>query len=105
MPFANATIREIKFQKHGQEFNAADAVTYEQIADTFLFGARDADTRECVRVFYSHRLRFKDSNRHFGVARAASNQIKTFYLVSQSKVSNRGGCAMFFTYECGRNDL
>jgi hypothetical protein len=105
MPFTSAMGRDIHFQKHGHKFGLTDAAAYEQMAEEFMFGVRDADTRECIRTHYPDRLRFKDSNRHFGVAQVATAFIKTFYPVSVTKVINRGGSAGFFSYECSRDDL
>jgi hypothetical protein len=105
MPFASLMGRDIHFQKHGQKFGLNDAAEYERMAEEFIFGDRDADTRECIRQHYPHRLRFKDSNRHFGVAQVAPAFIMTFYPVSAAKVANRGGSARFFSYECSRDDL
>jgi len=104
MPFASPYKRDIHFSRHGAKFGAATAEQYEQMADEFLFGMMDHDTREGFRI--NDRLRFKDSNRHFGVAAiAAPEHIRTFYPVPAIKITNRGGCAAFFTYECGREDL
>jgi hypothetical protein len=105
MPFASTMGRDIHFQKHGHKFGLKNAAEYERMAEEFMFGNRDADTRECIRQHYSHRLRFKDSNRHFGVAQVAPGFIMTFYPVSATKVANRGGSAGFFSYECLRTDL
>lgn len=105
MPFASTMSRDLHFLRHGHKFGLSDAAAYEQMAEEFMFGGRAADTRECVRQYYPHRLRFKDSNRHFGAAQAAPAFIKTFYPVSSIKVANRGGSAGFFSYECSRNDL
>jgi hypothetical protein len=105
MPFADKMRRDIHFIAHGHKFGITDPATYEQMADQFLFGACDSDTRECIRQYYPHRVRFKHSNRHFGVARVTPACIKTFYPVSAVKIANRGGYVAFFAYECQRNDL
>ena len=103
MPFASVYKRDSHFTRHGAEFGATTAEEYEQMADEFLFGDRAADTRECFRM--SDKLRFRDSNRHFGVSCVVPEYVRTFYIVPTSKVSNRGGNGSFFTYECGRADL
>jgi hypothetical protein len=105
MPFPNSLQRSIHFHKHGHEFGAADEIHYEHMADAFMFGIMNASTRECVRPNRRDRLRFDDSNRHFGAACVQPVVLKTFYLVSFLKVMRRGGAGGFFAHECARMDL
>jgi hypothetical protein len=56
------------FRKHGHKFGAATETDYERLADSFLFGAMDFDTQDCVRPQGIDRVRFKGSNRYLGVA-------------------------------------
>jgi hypothetical protein len=103
MPFASLYKRAIHFTRHGAEFGAATPEEYEQMADAFMFGLRDHDTRECFRV--ADKLRFKDSNRYFGVSCVVPEFVRTFYQAPATKVANRGGCGAFFAYECARSNL
>lgn len=105
MPFLSQFQRDIHFQKHGREFNAADAVEYERMADEFMFGAMTLVMRECVRANGNERLRFSVAHHHFGAANLAPEFIKTFYRVPMHTVNRHGGSASYFNYECGRMDL
>jgi hypothetical protein len=105
MPFANQLQRDMHFRKHGHEFGAANEIQYEQFADAFMFGDMNDTTNECSRPNGRDRLRFDESNRHFGAACLRPIVLKTFYRVSYLKVMRRGGPLGFFTQECGRIDL
>ncbi len=105
MPFANVWERDIHFTRHGYKFGAADAFEYERMADSFMFKVMSAATRECVRPTGIDRLRFKETNRHFGVACINPQFVRTFYPVSPVKVTRHGGPVGFFAYECARRDL
>jgi hypothetical protein len=102
MPFANPMERAIHFWKHGAEFGCKTDEDYERLADSFLFGAMSATTRECWRPNGVDRLRFNSSNRHFGVACIAPVFIRTFYQVGIKKVAKHGGVNGFLSYECAR---
>lgn len=94
--------RDIHFQKHGQQFGAADAAAYEAMADAFMFGARDINTRECRRPNLGARLRFSIWTRYFGAASVNPDFVKTFHIVNRAKVNNHGGENQYFGWECGR---
>lgn len=95
----------IHFAKHGHKFGAASQSEYERMADEFLFGLMDRDTSECLRPSGADRLRFRTTNRHFGVACTRPIFVRTFYPVEAGLIANHGGAARYFTYECGRTVL
>ena len=102
MPFQTQIHRDIHFQKHGSEFGAVNAVEYEQMADNFMFGARDANTHECRQPNLGARLRLSYWNRHFGAASVAPDFVKTFHVVSQAKINRYASIQQYFGWECGR---
>lgn|ERR1035437_232307 len=94
--------RAIHFAKHGHKFGARTEIDYEMLADLFMFGAIDADTRECVRPGGINRVRFRTTNLHFGIACVHPAFIRTFYPVSAGHVAYHGGPNRYFAYECRR---
>jgi hypothetical protein len=105
MPFANTMERALHFARHGAEFGVADENEYETLADAFMFGALPTDVNECLRPAGIDRLRFKDANRHFGVAVVTSNMVRTFFVVHSRRIARRGGSTGFFSFECSRVNL
>ena len=105
MPFANAFERAIHFTKHGHKFGLTNENAYEQMADLFMFGPMNADTRECTRPNGNDRLRCETVIRHFGVATIVPALVLTFYPLKASIIHNHGGINGYFTFECGRIDL
>ena len=53
------------FERHGQQVGAVDAADYERMADEFMSGAMNHNTRECRRPNQGDRLRFDTFNRRF----------------------------------------
>jgi hypothetical protein len=102
MPFANDYERDSHFMKHGHKFNVLDAFEYERMADAFMFGPMSLDTRESDANNKINRIRFCDSNRHFGVARIRPAYLRTFYPISVGKIAAHGGYEGFFNWECGK---
>jgi pyocin large subunit-like protein len=105
MPFANPLERATHFVRHGAEFGCATESEYEMLAEQFLFGPMDTYTRQCVRPKGNDRLRFRPSERHFGVASVRPEFIRTFYKVRLLKIQRHGGSEAFFRFECARIDL
>jgi hypothetical protein len=105
MPFANAEQRTLHFERHGHEFQAANELQYEALADAFMSAPMSISMRECVRPNATHRVRLNIANDHFGVAVVAADTIKTFYIVPLHKIIRRNGKMGFFNYECARTDL
>jgi hypothetical protein len=111
MPFANTLERDTHFEKHGHKFGAIDAVEYERMADQFMFGPMNADTRQCFRqnrTANADRLRCEIVLRHFGIAGTevgGPEFIRSFYPPTASLIHRCGGMAGFFTIECGRINL
>jgi hypothetical protein len=106
VPFAPGELA-IHFARHGHKFGIAGLTEaqYEQMAETFMFGAVTADMSECTRPNRIDRLRSELVKKHFGVAMANSNVIRTFYPPEQRKIAKHGGMAGFHAYECGRTNL
>ena len=105
MPFLNPTELSIHFVKHGHKFGATDEREYEQLAEQFMFGPMNADTRQCIRPNGVDRLRLEEAVRHFGVACIQPEFIRTFYPIAQHKIDSRGGTAGYLAYQCGRVTL
>jgi hypothetical protein len=104
MPFANQLERDLHFTKHGHKFGAVDALEYERMAETFLFGQLGDDARDCFRTNGQDRVRFGFVTRLEGVAQAppAIEYIRTFFPVRMTMIARRGGEAGYFAYECAR---
>lgn len=105
MPFVDKMRRDTHFERHGREFGASTPAEYEALADAFMHGAMDQQTRECNRPNGRDRLRFRDTDRAFGCARTASMIIRTFYLVARNVIANHGGTVQYFQAECQRTSL
>ena len=103
MPFQNAMELNLHFRKHGYKFGLSNAADYERMADTFMFGAMNADTQECMRPSGKRRCRLDFRARHFGVANVAPDFLLTFFPPTASMIAKHGGEAGYFTDECGRN--
>jgi pyocin large subunit-like protein len=100
VPFLSALHRGTHFQKHGHEFGVADEFDYEQMADTFMFGPMNSDTRECTRpTGRDCRLDFRTG--HFA-AGYRPQVVITFFVVGVNRARGRGGMAGYFAYECAR---
>lgn len=96
VPFQNQAERAIHFAKHGHEFGARDELEYERLADQFLFGEMNADTRECIRPNGNDRLRLDCVLVHFGVACIVPALIRTFYRVKRTNDNaSRWECWIF----------
>lgn len=78
VPFQNGMKRRIHFIRHGDEFDATTPEQYEQMADKFMLGPMNADTRECVRSGGNLRNRMDFATVHFGVAQIRRPVICTF---------------------------
>lgn len=104
MPFANSFERDLHFTKHGHKFGARDAQEYEMLADTFMYGPLDQDTRECIRPGAIDRVRFGFGTHYEGVARMIPlpEVIRTFYPVKQTAIARHGGESGYFDFECER---
>jgi pyocin large subunit-like protein len=95
--------RDTHFLKHGADFGASTAEEYEQMAEEFMFGERDKNTRECTRPNHGQRIRFDFWSRRFGSAESAvSEHLRTFYRVRQAHIDYHGGENAYFGWECGR---
>ncbi len=105
MPFANTLELQIHFVKHGAKFGLSDAAEYEAMADAFMTGAMDANTRECTRPNLVDYLRLNFRNLHFGVLCLQNDSVRTFYPVEARLVRRRSGAAAYFRFECGRTTL
>jgi len=107
MPFANLLERDIHFTKHGHKFGAKDAMEYEELADAFMYGPLDVDTRECTRPTAIDRVRFGFVTHFLGVSCLipAPEVIRTFYKVERTIIAWRGGERAYFSFECGRVNL
>lgn len=105
MPFANDQERALHFKRHGHEFQAANALEYENMADAFMTAPLAITMRECVRPNGTDRVRINIANKHFGVGVVQSEIVQTFYIVPMHKVIRRGGIVAFHNYECARTDL
>jgi hypothetical protein len=96
-------LRDIHFAKHGRAVGARDEADYERMAEEFMFGERDRNTRECTRPNRGQRLRFNTWSKRFGGADSvAPEYLRTFYIVSQGHIDYHGGENSYFGWECGR---
>jgi hypothetical protein len=95
--------RDLHFQKHGVQLGAADAATYETLADAFMSGLMNSTTRECHRPNRGNRLRFDTFNLRFGAESVGPpSYLKTFFIVNQATINYHGNELRYFGYECGR---
>jgi hypothetical protein len=90
------------FRKHGHKFGVTTETDYEQLAEQFLFGAMDGDTQDCIRPDGIDRVRFKNGNRHLGVAIIAPGFVRTFYPVEARHIARCGGATGYLAFECNR---
>jgi len=95
----------IHFHKHGRKFGIGTVAEYERMADAFMFGQMNADTRQCTRPSGKDRLRHNFANRYFGVACVNPAFVRTFYPVENYIIASHGGQQQFFAFECGRRIL
>ncbi len=102
MPFANARQRNIHFQKHGAEFGAATEADYEAMADLFMSGPMNANTKDCTRVACDDYVRMDLVKTDFGVTCISTAFLRTFYKPPAMKIWNRGGTKRFLAHECAR---
>jgi len=105
MPFANALELRIHFAKHGAKFGLSNPADYEAMADAFMTGPMDANTRDCTRPNLVDYLRLNFSNLHFGVLCLQNNRVRTFFPVESRLIIRRGGRAAYFRFECARTSL
>jgi hypothetical protein len=95
--------RDTHFRKHGSDIGARDPEEYERMADEFMFGEMNRNTRQCTRPNRGQRLRFNSWNRRFGGAYSvAPEYVRTFYVVRQAHIDYHGGENAYFGWECGR---
>jgi hypothetical protein len=95
--------RDLHFLRHGAEVGAINAADYETMAEQFMFGVRDPNTRECTRPNHGARLRFNTWTRRLGVADSVAPQyLKTFYVAKQHHINFHGVENAYFGWECGR---
>lgn len=104
VPFANVMKRDIHFRRHGHEFGAATPEEYEQMADAFMLGPMNADTRECRRPNNNLRNRMDFVTVYFGVAEIRRPILATFYIPRPDTVTRHGGVARLFADYCARSD-
>lgn len=105
MPFATPLHRDTHFVKHGHKFGAADALEYERMADSFLFGPSDADTKDCTRPSGRDRFRFGFVTHYAGIAALVTNHVRSFYPVEDRVIARHGNENGYFAFECGRTNL
>ena len=103
VPFRDAKQLSLHFRKHGYKFGVATAAEYERMADAFMFGRMNADTRECHRPGGRRRCRLDFVVANFGVANNAPAFLLSFYPPSVSMVAKHGGFSGFFVFECAKN--
>jgi hypothetical protein len=94
---------KLHFRKHGYKFGLTTAADYEQMADRFMFGAMNADTRECVRPAGKRRFRLDFAAAHFGVANVDPGFLLSLFPPTASMIAKHDGMLGYFTDECGRN--
>jgi len=99
VPFATVYSRDSHFQRHGQAVGAVDSADYERMADDFMFGAMNVNTRECRRKNLDF-VRLDFVTAHFGVS-ALPRVLKTFFIAGPFRVSAQD----FFNFECRRTNL
>lgn len=102
MPFRTVYDRDTHFKRHGAEFGAATEVEYEAMADRFMFGPMNADTRDCTRASRDSYLRMDLARTDFGVTCVNRVFLRTFYRPTAAKIRNRGGAEAFLASECAR---
>lgn len=101
VPFANPYEKAIHFARHGSDFGAADEDDYERMGDAFMYGPRNADTRECSCPPTGRRRKRMDFvTVHFGAAAATGNVLVTFYIPEPDNVRRHGGVAGLFRVYC-----
>jgi len=94
--------RSSHFMKHGADVGAVDELAYEAMADAFMFGQMNADTRDCTRPNGDDYVRMDLVKTDFGVSCVSTGFLRTFYKPPATKIKNRGGPAMFLASECAR---
>jgi len=106
MPFCNQWERDTHFARHGASFGAVDAEEYEQMADTFAFGARAGDAQDCPRPG-GDRVRFGFVTHLESVVKTLPRPecIRTFYAVRAATIARHGNEAGYFAFECARIHL
>jgi hypothetical protein len=104
VPFSTVMKRDIHFQRHGHEFGVATPEEYERMADTFMLGPLNSDTRECIRPNGNLRNRMDFVMFHFGAAEVHRPIIATFYIPRPDTVARHGGVAGLFVHYCAMPD-
>lgn len=102
MPFQNTLERDLHFAKHGHEVGASDALEYERMADTFMFGAMAIEVHECVRLHGGDRIRFGFVTYRLGAVSTVPQFVRTFHIVRLPLTMRHGGTAGFFAWQCSR---
>jgi hypothetical protein len=102
VPFASTLHRDTHFAKHGHKFGAADPLEYERMADQFMFGAMDSDTKECMRPRSTDRFRFGFVIHLAGVVALRTNFLRTFFPVEPRVIARHRDEAGYFAFECAR---
>src|ERR1035441_1241160 len=92
----------IHFQKHGHKFGPITMAEYERLADQFMFGPMNANTRECTRP-RGKCCRLDFATTYFGVKYPTPPIVLTFFPPSTQTIARHGGLNGFFAFECGRN--
>lgn len=69
-----------------------------------MFGAMNADTRECIRPNGNLRDRMDFVTVHFGVAVVVGPELVTFYIPRPDTVARHGGVAGLFAHYCAMPD-
>lgn len=104
VPFCNVWERDTHFAKHGHKFGATDAMEYERMADSFVFGAMAGDGRDCTRPNDGDRVRFGFVTHLEGIVRRRPEPecVRSFYPVERTVIARHGGEAAYFARECAR---
>ena len=106
MPFANQLERDLHFAKHGHKFGASDADEYERMADHFMYGPLDSDTRKCKRpvgpLGPGDLFRFGFVSHYEAAACVQPAFVRTFHPVEIRHILRCGGEEGYFSYQCSR---
>jgi hypothetical protein len=102
VPFATVYERDIHFHKHGAGVGAATEADYEAMADLFMFGPMNVNTRDCTRPNGVDYLRMELIRTDFGVTCLTTSFVRTFYRPAPLKIWNRGGTIRFLAFECAK---
>jgi hypothetical protein len=104
VPFSTVYKRDSHFQRHGHQFGAANAIEYEQMADSFMFGVMNGTTQERLRPNGRMKNRMDFATIHFGSAEVARPIVATFYIPHPDTIARHGGAIQLFADYCARPD-